>query len=157
MFLAKILNSCRNSICVFCYLPALHVLKDMTATKQTKESKTSNLTFRDVIFTFSRKNMEMNCRTCLLKSYLFPEKDNTYNFWHNFTKNPVRLIYITNLFPSRGNIFCFECCDWFYTLYRSFRSFRLFNIFICYGFKRNVLNDSSKHRFTCISLARGFV
>lgn len=132
MFLAKILKSYRISICVlvFCYLPVLHLLKDMTAIKQTKEWKASNLTFWDVIFTFSRKNMEIDCRTCLLKSYLFPGKDNTYNFWHNFTKNPVKLIYITNLFPSRGNVFCFKCCriGWHFVLFFD-RSFRLFNIF----------------------------
>ena len=41
---------------VLSYLPALHVQRDTTATKKTKEWKTSSLTFWDVIFTFARQN-----------------------------------------------------------------------------------------------------
>lgn len=41
---------------VLSHLPALHVQKETTATKQTKELKTSNLTFCDLIFTFAKQN-----------------------------------------------------------------------------------------------------
>lgn len=94
------------------YLPALHVQKDKTATKQTKELKTSSLIFWDVIFIFAKQNKELRLPYKCLLNYLFPEKDNTYNLWHNFAKNPVKHYYVTNLFPSRTNVFCFEKCDW---------------------------------------------
>ena len=41
------------------YLPVLHTQKDKTATKQTKELKTSNLIIWDVIFVFANQNKEL--------------------------------------------------------------------------------------------------
>lgn len=74
---------------VLSYLPALQ--KDTTATKQTKEDKKSNSVFRDVIFAIAEQRKEFGL-LCVLFEKLFAswERQHRYNFWHNFTKNPVK-------------------------------------------------------------------